>query len=214
MTGRPPIRVALETTARRCHASALDWPGWSRSGRTPEAAVEALAAAHPRYATVARLARSAPPADGPYQVVETRPGDGSTAFGIPAVVFDADRDRVDGSEAARLADIVVAAFATFDAAAAVAPASLRKGPRGGGRDRDAIVEHVAGACEAYARACGARVPKTATDAERRAAIVARLSRAGDETPAEGAAWPPRYAARRIAWHALDHAWEIEDRTER
>ena len=24
-------------------------------------------------------------------------------------------------------------------------------------------------------------------------------------------WPPRYAARRIAWHALDHAWEIEDR---
>lgn len=26
-------------------------------------------------------------------------------------------------------------------------------------------------------------------------------------------WPARYAARRIAWHALDHAWEIEDRTE-
>jgi hypothetical protein len=26
-------------------------------------------------------------------------------------------------------------------------------------------------------------------------------------------WPPRYAARRIAWHALDHAWEIEDRSE-
>ncbi len=24
---------------------------------------------------------------------------------------------------------------------------------------------------------------------------------------------PRYAARRIAWHALDHAWEVEDRTE-
>jgi hypothetical protein len=25
-------------------------------------------------------------------------------------------------------------------------------------------------------------------------------------------WPARYAARRIAWHALDHAWEIEDRS--
>ena len=27
------------------------------------------------------------------------------------------------------------------------------------------------------------------------------------------AWPVRYAARRIAWHVLDHAWEIEDRRE-
>jgi hypothetical protein len=25
-------------------------------------------------------------------------------------------------------------------------------------------------------------------------------------------WPVRYAARRTAWHALDHAWEIEDRS--
>ena len=24
-------------------------------------------------------------------------------------------------------------------------------------------------------------------------------------------WPHRYAARRIAWHVLDHAWEMEDR---
>ena len=26
-------------------------------------------------------------------------------------------------------------------------------------------------------------------------------------------WPQRYAARRIAWHVLDHAWEIEDRSD-
>lgn len=26
-------------------------------------------------------------------------------------------------------------------------------------------------------------------------------------------WNPRYAVRRSAWHALDHAWEIEDRSE-
>ena len=25
-------------------------------------------------------------------------------------------------------------------------------------------------------------------------------------------WPARYAAHRIAWHALDHLWEIEDRS--
>jgi hypothetical protein len=33
------------------------------------------------------------------------------------------------------------------------------------------------------------------------------------TPPVPKGWPPRYAARRIAWHALDHAWEIEDRSE-
>jgi hypothetical protein len=24
-------------------------------------------------------------------------------------------------------------------------------------------------------------------------------------------WSPRYYVRRAAWHALDHAWELEDR---
>jgi hypothetical protein len=26
-------------------------------------------------------------------------------------------------------------------------------------------------------------------------------------------WPPRYGARRLIWHVLDHLWEIEDRRE-
>ena len=30
-------------------------------------------------------------------------------------------------------------------------------------------------------------------------------------PRGGATWPMSYAARRIAWHVLDHAWEMEDR---
>ena len=33
----------------------------------------------------------------------------------------------------------------------------------------------------------------------------------EHAPITERGWPPRYAARRIAWHALDHAWEIEDR---
>jgi hypothetical protein len=40
-----------------------------------------------------------------------------------------------------------------------------------------------------------------------------LRAASDGSPIAGRRWPPRYAARRIAWHALDHTWEIEDRTE-
>ena len=38
---------------------------------------------------------------------------------------------------------------------------LRKGPRGGGRDRDAIVEHVLGAETMYARKIGLRLQQPA-----------------------------------------------------
>jgi len=37
--------VVLEVGARPAFASALDWPGWCRSGRGEEAAIERLAAA-------------------------------------------------------------------------------------------------------------------------------------------------------------------------
>ncbi len=30
-------------------------------------------------------------------------------------------------------------------------------------------------------------------------------------PRGGLRWRPRTFARRVAWHVLDHAWEIEDR---
>jgi Lon protease-like protein len=47
----------------------------------------------------------------------------------------------------------------------------------------------------------------------RAAVVEVLSRPSDGSPLAERTWTPRYAAARIAWHALDHAWEIEDRSE-
>jgi hypothetical protein len=40
----------------------------------------------------------------------------------------------------------------------------------------------------------------------RTALRAGLLNAGADTK-----WPVPYAIRRIAWHALDHAWEMEDR---
>jgi len=35
----------------------------------------------------------------------------------------------------------------------------------------------------------------------------------EKGPRGGAIWPVRYAIRRMAWHTLDHAWEIDDRIE-
>jgi hypothetical protein len=36
---------------------------------------------------------------------------------------------------------------------------------------------------------------------------------GDGSPVVSSGWTTRYAARRIAWHVLDHAWEMQDRAE-
>ena len=103
----------------------------------------------------------------------------------------------------------------FDAIAATAPESLRKGPRGGGRDRSKIVEHVTLSDGGYARSIGIKgSPETEEGlAAVRSAVLEALATPSDGSPLAGRKWPARYAARRIAWHALDHAWEIEDRTE-
>jgi hypothetical protein len=55
-------------------------------------------------------------------------------------------------------------------------------------------------------------PDLASAAEPRELIVAALRGASDGSPLRPKGWPPRYAAARIAWHALDHAWEIQDRS--
>ena len=219
-TGEGAIRVSLETGSRLSFASALDWPGWSRSGRGDEAAVEALRAYASRYAPVARGAGLEPPDPARIEIVERLAGSGTTDFGAPGTAGQLDRAPLTEPEAARLVRILEAGWGFFDGLVAAAPPVLRKGPRGGGRDRDAIVDHVVGAeVEAYARKLGIRLPRPAWDdlgarAREREAIAAALRAAGGAPASEPAAargWAPRYAARRIGWHVLDHAWEIEDR---
>jgi hypothetical protein len=216
VTERPAILVGIEVADRRTFASALDWPGWSRAGRDEAAALAALGASRPRFALVATAAGLVLP-DAPLEVLERLPGTATTAFGAPDAVFAPDRRPASGSEAAALAALVAAAWVTLDAAALGAPAVLRKGPRGGGRDRDEVVAHVVGADAGYARQLGLRVREPDADdaaavAALRAEVLAVLRRPSDGAPLAGRRWPLRYAARRIAWHALDHAWEIEDRT--
>jgi hypothetical protein len=48
--------------------------------------------------------------------------------------------------------------------------------------------------------------------ELRTAIAAVLGTRSDGTPPVERGWTTRYAARRIAWHVLDHAWEMQDKT--
>jgi hypothetical protein len=209
------IRVLVESTPKKVFVSALDWPGLSRGGKDEGLAIEALLASLPRYAVVAEAAGEAIDIAGAtIEVVERIDGDAGTAFGIPSVVAAADREPVDAPEARRRAALVEAAWAAFDRISAAAPEVLRKGPRGGGRDTAKVVEHVHGGDDAYASVLGI-APADRRPVERlRAAELAILREPSDGTPVAGRKWPARYAARRIAWHALDHAWEIEDRTDR
>lgn len=208
------IRVLVESTPKKVFASAIDWPGLSRGGRDEPAALESLLAALPRYAPVAAAAGEPFPADGARLEVEERiDGDAGTAFGMPSVPAPSDRRPLTAAQARRQAALVDAAFDAFDAIAAAAPPTLRKGPRGGGRDTAKIVEHVQGGNESYASVLGIPPAERRPPAALRAAILAILASPSDGSPVAGRKWPPRYAAKRVAWHLLDHAWEIEDRTE-
>jgi hypothetical protein len=216
------IAVAIEAAPKKAFATAVDWPGWSRSGKTPGLALEALAAYATRYAEVAAEAGEQLPSvrsgDDAFEVVEEATGGGGTEFGVPSLVTDADRRRTTAAGGDRLRRLVAAAWTTFDNVAATAPAELRKGPRGGGRDRDKMIGHVVEADGAYAREIGLRlkapVPEDRAAIEAmRAAVLKAIGAPSDGSPVADRKWTARYAASRIAWHALDHAWEMEDRSE-
>jgi hypothetical protein len=212
------LAVALESAPKKAFATALDWPGWSRSAKTDQEAIERLLEYAPRYAPIVEAAGIDFPESFEADVVERTDGGSGTAFGVPSRTHGADTKPVDAAEAKRLAAIVEAAWANFDRVAAKAPAELRKGPRGGGRDRDKVVGHVNESDWYYARELGLKLrqPDPADEAAiaaMRADMLRVLRAPSDGTPIAGRKWTQRYAARRIAWHALDHAWEIEDRSE-
>ena len=199
--------VYLEVGSKKVFACSLDWPGWARAAKTEEDALGTLAAYAERYRPVAEAAgvRFPTSAGQDFEVVERVKGDASTDFGVPGQWVAADSEPLTKARAERLASLVEGAWAVFDEVRSRAPAELRKGPRGGGRDRDKMVAHVVDAEAAYFRKVGIK--------EGRDAFLAALRAARQPQPElTTKSWPWRYAARRVAWHALDHAWEMEDRS--
>jgi hypothetical protein len=214
-----PIPVYLELGAKKVFACSIDFPGWCRSGKDEAAALEALAGYAPRYAEVAKLAEATFPSAAPeLEVVERVKGTGGTDFGIPHAIPKADADALTARQAARQVALMRAAWTVLDRVAKAAPAELRKGPRGGGRDRDKMLGHVLGAEAAYARQLGIKHPEPELGDTRaikalRDDIAQALGGASDGSPLRPKGWPPRYALRRITWHVLDHLWEMQDRSD-
>jgi hypothetical protein len=220
------FEVYLEVGKKRTFAGAIAWPGWCRRGTDQDSALEALLESAPRYAKALRGTKLGfkPPADGSaLMVVESLPGDATTDFGAPGAAPSADQRRVTRTDLERFGTVFRAAWRTFDRAVEAASGrKLRTGPRGGGRSLDGIVDHVLGADAGYLGSLGwkHRVDQKADpDGEiariRKAILDGLAASARGEIPRRGprggVRWPPRYFVRRVAWHALDHAWEIEDR---
>jgi len=204
------LRIYLEQGRTKVFANALDWPGWSRWAKTDEAAIDELLSYAGRYAAVAVDAGSLFPASHEVVVVQRVRGDATTDFGAPSVPPSCDAEALAPKALAHQVALLRASWDLLDDVAASAPETLRKGPRGGGRDRDAVVNHVREAERAYARKLGVRHPpyRSAADVT---ALRDELTAAVLAAEAVGP-WSPAYAMRRIAWHVLDHAWEIEDKS--
>jgi hypothetical protein len=208
-------RIVIETGSKRVFATAIDWPGWSRSGKTEADALEVLADYAGRYRRVVDLAGSGSMPDE-LEVIEYLEGSGATDFGVPDRVAETDSEPMSDAECERQLGLLRACWSVFDVIASSVSAELRKGPRGGGRDRDAIIDHVVQADRGYGRRIGVRTPPfdsfdAGAVAAHHQAICAAIPLMRDGNPGQPKGWPVRYFIRRSAWHVMDHAWEMEDK---
>lgn len=220
------IPVYLEIGQKRTFAGAIDWPGWSRSAGDESAALQALYDYGPRYARVVRAARlgfKRPVKESTFVVVERLRGNATTDFGAPGLAPSSDSRQVNSEELHRFEKLLRACWRTFDAnIKAAGGKKLRLGPRGGGRQLEGIVQHVLGSDAGYMNQAGWKFKEQDTGdldhrlkLTRQAILDALAASARGEIPPKGPRgglrWSPRYFVRRLVWHVLDHAWEIEDR---
>lgn len=220
------VKVNIETGKTKVFVSAQDWPGWSRSGKDEASALEAFLGYRDRYAAVMKAGGidfEAPTVQQQIDVEERQTGNSTTDFGAPAVIFESDKQPMGEDELVQATAFLEAGWAKFDEAAKAAQGKeLQKGPRGGGRDLEKMIDHVIVADMAYFPRVAWTYSKKKYDSKQdelpviRKEILAAVAHAVVEGLPEkgkrgGVIWPIRYYVRRVVWHTLDHAWEIEDR---
>lgn len=215
-----PVRVMIEQgKKKRVVASAFDWPGWDRSAKSGHDVLAVLDRYRPRYAKVAELAGYGDDfaALGRLDVIERVDGIGMTDYyGVSGRAASSEHEPMTDVDFERKLALLRAAWTTFDATAGRVSAELKKGPRGGGREKERIILHANGAeIHEFAPKVGVKVPMETRDDE--ASLDAYRSAFADAIrehhvrgePARS--WALQFLIRRCAWHMLDHAWELEDR---
>jgi hypothetical protein len=220
------IDVYLEIGKKRTFAGATNWPGWCRNGRDEASALQSLFDYGPRYARVLRTARlgfQAPTDVSTFFVLERLEGNTTTDFGALGVTPSSDTKPISSVELQRFQRLLKVCWRTFDVSVRAATGkALRTGPRGGGRHLKGIIQHLLDGDRGHLSQVGWKLqPGKGNDLDnqlkqtRQAILSALTSSAHGEIPLKGprggVRWHPRYFVRRVAWHVLDHAWEIEDR---
>jgi hypothetical protein len=217
-----PVRTVVERgpKGKKAVAFAIDWPGWSRGAKTPELALETLESYRSRYRPVAAGARMAKEFDaaGPLEVIEDRVGPGSTDFwAISFAPSSFEREPMEAEELDRKIKLLRACWAFFDATAARVSPEMRKGPRGGGRNRTQIFRHtVRNESEAFAKRVGLRIPEEGALSPEglrdfREDYVAAMRAYNQGEGKRMKSWNLPFLIRHSAFHMMDHAWEMEDK---
>jgi len=218
-----PVRTVIERgpKGKRSVAFSLDWPGWNRGAKSPELALETLESYRERYRPVAELAEMAREFDaaGPIEVVEDRVGPGSVDFwGISFSPSSTEHGPMTEAELERAITLLKASWAFFDGVAGRVSLEMRKGPRGGGRDRDRIIRHVIrNESEEFAKQVGLRIPEEAAltpdglRQHRETYVEAMRAYNAGEVEKRMRSWSLPFLIRHSAFHNLDHAWEMEDK---
>jgi hypothetical protein len=206
---------------KRSVAFAINWPGWSRGAKTPELALETLESYRERYRPIAALAEMAAEFDaaGPLEVVEDRVGTGSTDFwGISFSPSSTEQGPMGEAELERAITVLRACWTFFDGVAARVSPEMRKGPRGGGRDRNRIIRHtIRTESEDFAKQVGLRIPEEAAltpdglRQHRGSYVEAMRAYNAGQVERRMRSWTLPFLVRHSAFHTLDHAWEMEDK---
>jgi hypothetical protein len=217
-----PVRTVLERgpKGKKLVAFAVDWPGWSRGAKSAEQSLEVLEAYRERYRPIAASAGLAREfkAAGPLEVTEDRVGTGSTDFwGISFSPSGLETEPMEESDLERKIALLRACWAFFDDVVATVSSQMRKGPRGGGRDRDVIFRHtVRTESEDFAKRLGLRIPERSVLEpkalrEYREAYVAMMRAYNAGEGKRMRSWNLPFLIRHSAFHTMDHAWEMQDK---
>ena len=220
--GAKKVRTVIERgpKGKKAVAFALEWPGWSRGGKTAEAALETFEAYRERYRPIAAAAGLVDEYDAAraVEIVEDRVGPGSTDFwGISFSPADAEREPMDEAELDRNIRLMQACWGFFDEVAASVSPEMRKGPRGGGRDREHIVRHtIRNESEAFAKRLGLRIPENGALTpkglrDHRTSYVAAMRAYNAGEGKRMRSWNLPFLIRHTAFHVMDHAWEMQDK---
>jgi hypothetical protein len=218
-----PVRTVIEhgTKDKRSVAFSLDWSGWNRGAKSAELALETLESYRGRYRPIAVLAGLGHEFDaaGPLEIVEDRVGTGGTDFwGISFSPSSTEHGPMADAELERKLTLLQACWAFFDDIAARVSPEMRRGPRGGGRDRNRIIRHtIRTESEDFAKQVGLRIPEEAAlspdglQQHRETYLEAMRAYNAGEIEKRMRSWTLPFLIRHSAFHMLDHAWEMQDK---